>query len=1008
MTSASQPKLSALPVITAPADHERLKMLFAEVCDLPQDARAVVLDRLQATAAEREAVARLIAKDDAAIDRPGAAGADTTTRPPLATPVAAMLASMTKPVLGARDLAGLRVGAWTVTEKIGQGGMGAVYRAERHDGQFQQTVAIKFLKGWATPQAIARLAEERQTLAALEHPNIARLIDGGATADGAPYLVMDFVNGVSITDYCKQRRTGLIELARLMAAVCEAVSYAHQSLTLHCDLKPANILIDAAGRPKLLDFGIAELIGAASATANSAARDAAFTPRYASPEQRTGAKLSTATDVYSLGKVLDELLSNADATPRNIRQDLAAIAAKACAELIAARYASAGAMRADLERLVRHEPVLAANGGFAYRTRKLVERRWGMALALSALVIGSAAFTTSLVRERDRALRAEAMAETELARAIAAEDTARAERDRAQVSELRANEREQEAVVARSAALSDRDRALRAEANSQREALRALRAEGQTQLEAANTRETRDFLFSLFNSIDPNRGGGPQMTAVDLLARGRERVATLPPEQRELKASLMQILGRIYENIGLMPEARSLYRDVAALYADPANGNPAKHADVLGRIAVVENNVGNAAAGEGPARESYAIRQRLFSAESAEVADAENTLGLVLSGLSKYEEASQMLSSALAKREKLFGPKNEEVASTLHNLGIHYSRFSQPALAESAYRRSLAIKYELFGKRHPKVLNTLERLAAQLGQQRRFAEAEPMVAEAYQTRVELHGMQSEYVASAANEWASILHDMGRYRDAERLYLEAINSPARATVDAKGVRSVTYAVSVNNLANLYEEIGSLASAERGYRTSLEVRRARMAADDLSVARAEQNLGRALAKLGNAVEADKLLAHAYQVRLAKLGAKHPDVHDSAIARAEIAAALGKKADASVLLAGLDEGVIAARPQRWLAKRRIDALLATGENSVAIYDERVRYARERFGATHLVTMRAQLDHAEALAAGGKNTEAARIGAVLEQPLDAVLAPSAPERARLAALRKVTTDAP
>ncbi len=990
MTSASAASAPSQP------DHRTLKALFAEVCDLPATAREARLQELGATAEERDAVLRLLEIDERSTDG-GETDPATTTRPRVATPVAAMLATIARPAVSDTVMTGRQIGAWTIGDKIGQGGMGAVYRAERHDGQFQQTVAVKFLKGRATSQAIARLADERQTLAALEHPNIARLIDGGATADGAPYIVMDFVNGVNIAEYCQQSDASLTDVAQLMVSVCEAVSYAHQSLRLHCDLKPANILIDGAKRPKLLDFGIAELIDAE--TSESAP---AFTPRYASPEQRAGNKLSTATDVFSLGKVLEELIEQTPSAPGSAaaRRDLKAIVSKAIAGLPVNRYPSVGALRADIERFLRHEPVVAVQGGLAYRTRKLVERRWAMSLALSALVVGSILFTNSLVRERDRALRAEAKAESELARAVAAEDLARAERDRAQVSELRAGEREQEALFARSEALADRDRARRAEATSQREAMRALRAEAQTQVEAANTRETRDFLFSLFNSIDPTRGGGAQMTAVDLLKKGRERVASLPADQRELKANLYQILGRIHENTGLLEDAKGLYVEAAALYADANLGNPIKHADVLGRMAILDHNRGYGSAAEVLARESYAIRRARFAPDSAEIADAENTLGLVLNGLNKQAESHALFTQSLATREKLFGQKNEEVASTLHNLGLHHARFGQPAQAEAMYRRSLAIKYEIFGRSHPKILNTLERLSALLGQQRRFAEAEPMVAEAYQTRLQLHGPNSEHVAGAANEWAIILNDMGRYAEAEKMYLVAVNNPERKAPDSKGLRSLAYAVSLNNLASMYSEIGDLDAAEKAFRTALDVRRSRLAADDASVARGEQNLGRTLMRMGKTREAETLLARAYETRLAKLGAKNGETQESILSRAERAAVDGEVENSQKWLALTDEVVVGQRPSRWLTKRRIEALLQTGPARVDTLEKRVVYAREKLGERDISTLRAQLDYAEALVVAGNSDAARKIGAEIFPRLDEVLAPNAAERMRLAAL--------
>jgi eukaryotic-like serine/threonine-protein kinase len=998
----------------------RLKELFAAVCDLPRetDADRRVLAQsiaaLNATEDERIALCRLLDKDSHVL---------TPTNP-----VSAMLTSIKSEASVSRT--GMRLGAWTLHEKIGEGGMGTVYRALRSDGQFQQTVAIKFLSGFSTAAAAERLVAERHTLAALEHPNIARLIDGGTAADAKPYIVMDFVDGLDIGAHCRNVQANLKDIVGLMVSVVEAVAYAHQKLILHCDLKPANILVDRQHRVKLLDFGIAEIVSRADANkvAGEAQlpRESVFTPRYASPEQRARQPLSTATDIYSLGIVLRELVEaispttpiTSIASPKKSlgMREVSAIINRATQLDSRARYRSAGDMRADLIRLLSLQPVSAMQGSLLYSTQKLFMRRWPVVIAISALLLGAIGFTHGLVRERDRALRAENMAATELTRALAAEDLARAERDRAQVSELRATQRELEAVEARKAAINGRDRALVAEAFSRAETLRALRAETKTQIEIANTREARDFLFSLFDGADPNLGGSPKMSANDLLARGRDRITKLPPEQAEFKSSLMFVLGRIHENIGLNNEAKSLYREVIAMESRLDTGDASQLAAVLGRLAIAESNTDNAAAGEASARQSLAIRQATPLADARMrqllIADAQNTLGVVLNGLSRQDEARVLLTDALNTREALLGTNSEEVASTLHNLGINLSRSnqdSQQRAGEDHYRRSLAIKYQIFGKRHPKTLNTIVALANLLGRRRQFNEAEPLLAEAHQTRLLLHGEASEQVAAAANDWASVLHDMGRYRDAEARYVEAINNPARLA-DASGRRPVSYAVSVNNLATLYEETGDLVRAEEYYRLSYAARAARLAADDLAIARIEHNLGRLLLKRGNRIEAETLLNRAYNTRLAKLGPTHIDTQESRISLVGIDIEMAAMARANTRLQDVDLNIIARRKTSHLAYLRLRATLTEPSMTnnatpnwtpaIDIWRSRVAIATTEFGATHIFTLRTQLDLANAVARAGMSAEASTLARMLAQQLTPRLALNALEHANIAAL--------
>src|SRR5918998_932935 len=208
---------------------------------------------------------------------------------------------------------GRRVGRYRILEEVGRGGMGAVFAAVRDDGEFEQRVALKVIKsGLSTSTIVRRFRHERQILASLEHTNIARLLDGGMSDDGLPFYVMEFIEGEPIDDYCRSRALGVRERLGLFRQVCAAVSYAHRRLIVHRDLKPSNILVTGEGRAKLLDFGIAKVVSQDDGGAQSTATQLGLmTPDYASPEQFRGETVTTATDVYSLGVVLYELLTGA-------------------------------------------------------------------------------------------------------------------------------------------------------------------------------------------------------------------------------------------------------------------------------------------------------------------------------------------------------------------------------------------------------------------------------------------------------------------------------------------------------------------------------------------------------------------------------------------------------------------------------------------------------------------------------------------------------------------------
>ncbi|MES2898108.1 MAG: serine/threonine-protein kinase [Pseudomonadota bacterium] len=354
---------------------------------------------------------------------------------------------------GERDFSGHRAGAYVLMEAIGQGGMGVVYAAERADGAYQQKVAVKLLKGnLGTDMDARRMARERQALAALNHPNIARLLDGGSTADGMPYLVMELVEGVPIDAYCELKQLGVHARVSLMVAVCAAVQAAHQQLLIHRDIKPSNILVTSSGIPKLLDFGVARLMeseGGAELT-----RDAAllFTPRYASPEQVRGLPVSVATDVHGLGLLLYDLLAGsspyerlgsatassaadairavledspkkasqiaARAAPQRARAlvgELDTILLKACAKEAAGRYATVAELAADLQRWLDGKPIRARPHSWHYVARKFIGRHQvGTALGLAAvLAIGAGIGGT--IQQKNEAVRQQQIAATRAA-----------------------------------------------------------------------------------------------------------------------------------------------------------------------------------------------------------------------------------------------------------------------------------------------------------------------------------------------------------------------------------------------------------------------------------------------------------------------------------------------------------------------------------------------------------------------------------------------------------------
>jgi eukaryotic-like serine/threonine-protein kinase len=367
-----------------PTHIEKLQQLFEAALQIPARDRAAFLDRETAhNAALRDEVLALIAAHET--------GSDLLRRP----------LGLGLPDMDESRWLGMRIGAWRVTRIIGSGGMGTVCEAERADAQFEKRAAIKFLQARAPhPSAVQRFRDERQILANLNHPNVATLLDGGVTDDGQPYLVMEYIDGEPITVWAEARSLSCRERVVLFLQVCAAVEAAHRNLIVHRDLKPGNILVTSDGRVKLLDFGIARLLGdvARGPVATRGSEPASFTPSYAAPEQMRALPVSTATDVFALGAVLFRLLTgrlpfatrtdpDAVAEPAGLAADLDSILSRAMQVDRDRRYSTVQELHADLESWLGDRPVAAHGGGRAYRFGKFVHRhRAGSSIGAAAIV----------------------------------------------------------------------------------------------------------------------------------------------------------------------------------------------------------------------------------------------------------------------------------------------------------------------------------------------------------------------------------------------------------------------------------------------------------------------------------------------------------------------------------------------------------------------------------------------------------------------------------------------
>ena len=625
-----------------------------------------------------------------------------------------------------------RVGPYRIVEVLGRGGMGAVYRATRED-DFEKQVALKMVRrDLANSSAGERFHAERQILAHLDHPGIARLLDGGATDDGRPFLVMECVDGLPITQYCAVHRLGVRARLELFREVLAAVAYAHQNLVVHRDLKPSNILVGEDGKPKLLDFGIAKLL-ARGDDPDDVATDSdehPMTLRYASPEQVAGDPIGAASDVYSLGVLLYEVLTGqlpcglgdcppremprrivgeepgpassaisddhaarcAERTKKKLRRrltgDLDAILAMVLRKEPQHRYASADRFSADLYRHLDGLPVLARRGAWTYRALRLT-RRYRYAVAAVLLILIGSVISTVQWRRAER------------------------ERDRA----------ETERIVAE----QERDRAQR----------------------------VADFLKRVIKSADPDIAQGHELTAREILDEGRQQLAGGGfGNDPELAAELAGTLGDVYRDLGIYDAALELLKRSVDLRRKLY---PTGHPDLavaLNDLAGVYYYLADYDQAARFFRETLTMRRRLGE-EPEPIARALSNLASTLKQQGLHAEAGALYREALAIREEVDGPDSLETASSLYALGALEHESGRLAEAEDLLRRALAIRLREYGEMHTRTATVMGSLGRTLQARGELEEAEDLLRRALAVRVELLGEDHPHVALSRADLAAV-------------------------------------------------------------------------------------------------------------------------------------------------------------------------------------------------------------------------------------------------------------
>ncbi len=707
-------------------------------------------------------------------------------------------------------LPGQRLGAWRIVRELGAGGMGTVLLAERADGQYTQQAAIKLIRGFSTEDGRRRLRMERQILAELDHPNIARLLDGGETLDGQPYVAMEYVDGMELLNYLASHRLSLLQRLDLFDRIADAVQHAHQRLVIHRDLKPGNVFVRRDGEPKLLDFGVAKLI---DLSADSAARHTStrvWTPGYTSPEQQQGKAVTTTTDVYSLGIMLSEMLtgartaagSGAARTPAEVKSSLAqpiaialdaelrGILVMASAEQPSQRYPSVEALREDLRRYREGRPLRAARDSNWYRMRKFL-RRHLTAVAALVLAIGMLAlFVWRLDSERNRARAAEAQAKS------------------------------QATAAARS---------------------------------AATTRRTLDYVINIFTAANPENTQGrtvtPRMLVDEAATQLNSRLGDEPGARREIQ----MVVGQFYNALGEPAQAIALLEPVIAKAPLATREDALQLANAVEELAVaLQAGAQNARASAAFSR-SAELRERWGANDPIEMIKAIHLRANAAYIAGDFATARTGFEAALIKARGAPTITPEWVEETLMFLSDIYSHDGDFPAAERMSSELLSRLELRLPELHGARIRAVKQRARLLSDLGRYDEAETLLRQAILNQEKLIGPSGEILAGLLNQIGVTLNDAGRFREASELLSRSLD----LALQAAGPGAEADPIALLNLGSAQENVGDyVASAATMLRANALLRR-RNAPGSAFLLKADANYARTLARAGRIDEARRLM-------------------------------------------------------------------------------------------------------------------------------------------------------
>ncbi len=741
------------------------------------------------------------------------------------------------------------IGPYRLLKKLGEGGMGQVWLAEQ-TAPVQRRVALKLIRaGMYDETTLQRFQAERQSLAMMEHPAIAKVFDAGRTAEGQPYFVMEFVPGLPITKYCEEHGLGLAERLELFIQVCEGVQHAHQKAIIHRDLKPANILVsevDGKAAARVIDFGLAKSVSPVEGGEGMLTRVGGFvgTPGYMAPEQTgMGAQdVDTRADIYSLGVILYELLAGTEpfdrsewrnktivevfrqlhesdpplpstrigsklagvrrATPgvsrKLLRGDLDSITMKALERERDRRYGTALELAADIRRYLRHEPVQARQASAGYRLRKYVRRhRFGAAAASLAavLLVGSGILQYAQLRQT------------------------RIERDRAR---------------------RERDRATR----------------------------ITEFMANMFQVSNPSESRGNSVTAREILDRASAQIGKGLSRDPELQAEMMYIMADVYQRLGLDSRAqpllaRSVELGRAVLGPDaPVTLRPESE------LAMVLGETGHSREAEKIQRSVLQAQLRTLGPGNEDTLRSENRLAIALSAEGKYPEAEKLYREVFAARRRALGADDRLTLAAEGNLADLLRREGHRVEAMRLSLDTLERRRRVLGADHPDTLSAMTAVAAELLEEGRYKESEQVSREAVAMQRRVLGPEHPGTIESEANLALALRGEGRYREAETLLRSALDASRRVF----GPEHPETLRLMSTLASALQNDKRPGEAETRYRELLESQRRVLGPEHVDTLATLSNLGSLLTDEHRYREAEKYLREALETDRRVLGLDH----------------------------------------------------------------------------------------------------------------------------------------